>query len=73
MLLQFKMFMESKHRGLSRSGGNFLKITEDTTPPTATYQIYDDDDELSQPSLVSAVIQLGCKLMNIYSAIQQWT
>ena len=36
------------------SGGNSLKITEDTTPPTATYQLYDDDDELYlSPSLVS--------------------
>ena len=31
-----------------------MKIKEDTTPPTATYQLYDDDDELYlSPSLVS--------------------
>ena len=36
------------------SGGSSLKIKEDTTPPTATYQLYDDDDELYlSPSLVS--------------------
>lgn len=36
------------------SGGNSLKVKEDTTPPTATYQLFDEDDELYlSPSLVS--------------------
>ena len=36
------------------SGGNSLKVKEDTTPPNATYELYDDDGELYlSPSLVS--------------------
>ena len=36
------------------SGGNSLKVKEDTMPPTATYQIFDEDDNLYlSPSLVS--------------------
>ena len=36
------------------SGGNSLKVKEDTTPPTATYQLFDENDELYlSPSLVS--------------------
>jgi hypothetical protein len=36
------------------SGGNSLKVKEDTTPPTATYQLFDEDGELYvSPSLVS--------------------
>ena len=36
------------------SGGNSRKVKEDTTPPTATYELYDDDGELYlSPSLVS--------------------
>ena len=36
------------------SGGNSLKVKEDTTPPTATYELYNDAGELYlSPSLVS--------------------
>ena len=36
------------------SGGNSLKVKEDTMAPTATYQLYDDDDDIYESqSLVS--------------------
>jgi hypothetical protein len=36
------------------SGGNSLKVKEDTLPPTATYLLFDEEDELYlSPSLVS--------------------
>ena len=36
------------------SGGNALKVKEDTTPPTATYNLFDENDQLYlSPSLVS--------------------
>ncbi len=41
------------------SGGNALKVTEDTTPPTATYELYDGENNLySSPSLVSGSYEL---------------
>tara|TARA_B100000575_G_scaffold177917_1_gene142700 strand:- start:138 stop:3389 length:3252 start_codon:yes stop_codon:yes gene_type:complete len=36
------------------SGGNSIKVKEDTTPPTATYQLFDENNqEYLSPSLVS--------------------
>ena len=41
------------------SGGNALKVTEDTTVPTATYQLYDGQNNLyTSPSLVSGSYEM---------------
>jgi len=41
------------------SGGNALKVTEDTTVPTATYQLFDGQNNLyTSPSLVSGSYEM---------------
>ena len=41
------------------SGGNAIKVKEDTTVPTATYELFDDDDDLyTSPSLVLGSYEL---------------
>ena len=41
------------------SGGNALKVVEDTTVPTATYELFDDENNLyTSPSLVSGSYEL---------------
>ena len=45
------------------SGGNSLKVKEDTTPPTATYQLFDENNELYlSPSLVSGSYSIRLSL-----------